>query len=97
MTHRAYENILIIGSLILLVYLITSPVLEKWGGADRLVQFGDQTVSAATAVKVWTYQKTGLYYCPNSQFYGQFKPGKYMMQDDALERGYRPAAQEPCR
>jgi hypothetical protein len=38
-----------------------------------------------------------LYYCPDSQLYGKFKPGMYMMQDDALERGYRPAAQEPCR
>ena len=97
MTHRAHENILIIGTLILLVYLITSPVLERWSGADRRAQFKEQTVSAATVVKVWTYKKTGRYYCPDSQFYGKFKPGMYMTQDDALERGYRPAAQEPCR
>jgi hypothetical protein len=98
MTHRAHENILIIGSLILLVYLITPPsVLERWSGAYRLPQFKEQTVSAATTVKVWAYKKTGWYYCPDSRFYGKLKPGKYMKQDDALERGYRPAAQEPCR
>src|ERR1035437_10039380 len=97
MTHRANENILIIGSLILLVYLITSPVLERWIGADRLAQFNEQNVSAATVVKVWTYKKTGRYYCPDSQFYRIFKPGMYMTQDDAPERGYRAAAQEPCR
>ena len=97
MTHRTYENILIIGSLILLVYLITPSVHERWSGAYRLPQFKEQTVSAATIVKVWTYKKTGWYYCPDSRFYGKLKPGKYMTQDEALERGYRPAAQEPCR
>jgi hypothetical protein len=97
MTHRAHENILIIGNLILLVYLITPTVPERWSGVDRLPQFKEQTVSAATNVKVWTYKKTGWYYCPDSRFYGKLKPGKYMTQDDALERGYRPAAQEPCR
>ena len=97
MTHHAHENLLIIGTLILLVYLITSPFFETWNGADRLVQLKEQTVSAATVVKVWTYKKTGRYYCSDSQFYGKFRPGMYMTQDDALERGYRPAAQEPCR
>ena len=97
MTHRTYENTLIIGSLILLVYLITPSVHEKWRGGERLPQFKEPTVSAATIVKVWTYKKTGWYYCPDSRFYGKLKPGKYMTQDDALERGYRPAAQESCR
>ena len=97
MTHRARKNILIIGSLILLVYLITPYVRERWSGAYRLPQLKEQTVSAATTVKVWTYKKTGWYYCPDSRFYGKLKPGKYMKQEDALERGYRPAAQEPCR
>ena len=97
MTHRAHKNILIMGSLILLVYLITPFVRERWSEADRLPQFKEQTVSAATIVKVWTYKNTGWYYCPDSRFYGKLKPGKYMTQEEALERGYRPAAQEPCR
>jgi hypothetical protein len=97
MRHRAYENALFIGSLILLAYLITFPIHERWSGADTLAQFKEQTVSAATVVKVWTYKKTGWYYCPDSKLYGRLKPGKYMTQDDALERGYRPAGQEPCR
>ena len=96
-THRAHESILIVGSLILLAYLIASPFFERWNRTNGLPQLKEQTVSAATVVKVWTYEKTGRYYCPDSQFYGKFKPGKYMMQDHALERGYQPAAQEPCR
>lgn len=97
MTRRAQENTLFIGSLILLVYLITSPVPERWSGTDRLAQFKEQTVSAATIVKVWANKKTGWYYCPDSKLYGKLKPGMYIMQDDALERGYLPAAHEPCR
>ena len=97
MTDRVHEKILIISCLILLVYLIGSPVLARWNRADRMAQFKEQDVSAATVVKVWTHEKTGLYYCPDSKFYGTFEPGMYMTQDDALERGYRPAAQKPCR
>lgn len=95
--HRAHENILMIGSLILLGYLIATPIFEKFNGTAGIPQLQEPTVSAATIVKVWIFKKTGLYYCPDSQLYGKFKPGMYMMQDDALERGYRPAAQEPCR
>ena len=95
--HRAHENVLMIGSLILLGYLIATPIFEKWNATTGLPQLQEQTVSAATLVKVWIFTKTGLYYCPDSHLYGKFKPGMYRMQDDALERGYRPAAQEPCR
>lgn len=97
MTHRAREIILIIGSLILLGYQIGSPVLDRWRLANRLGRFAEPTVSAATIVKVWAYKKTGVYYCPDSHFYGEFKPGMYMTQEEALERGYQPAAQQPCR
>jgi hypothetical protein len=97
MTHRAREIILISGSLILLVYQIASPVFDRWRVADRLAQLTEPTVSAATVVRVWAYKKTGLYYCPDSHFYGKFKPGMYMTQEQAVERGYSPAAQQPCR
>jgi hypothetical protein len=97
MTHRAREIILIIGSLVLLGYQIGSPVLDRWHLANRLGEITEPTVSAATIVKVWAYKKTGIYYCPDSHFYGKFKPGMYMTQEEALERGYQPAAQQPCR
>jgi hypothetical protein len=95
--HRVNENLLVIGTLVLFVYLILPPGFESWKRASGLDQLKEQTVSAATVVEVWIYKKTAQYYCPDSKLYGKFKPGMYMMQDDALERGYRPAAQEPCR
>ena len=101
MTYRTCQNILLIGSFFLLLNMLFLPSLvEKWGVVDRvgrLPQLNTPTVAAATIIKVWTYKKTGLYYCPNSKLYGRVKPGVYMTQEKALERGYRPAGQDPCR
>jgi hypothetical protein len=80
--------------------LFLPPLVEKWGAVDRvdrLPQLDTPAVAAATIVKVWTYKKTGLYYCPDSKFYGKVKPGVYMTQEKALLSGYRPAGQDPCR
>ena len=98
MTYRTSQNILLIGSFLVLVYnLFLPPVMENREPLQRLPLLGTPTVAAATVVKVWTYKQTGFYYCPDSKFYGKFKPGAYMTQGEALERGYRPAAQDPCR
>ena len=101
MTYRTCQNIVLIGSFFLLFNMLFLPLLvEKWGAVDRvdrLPQLDTPTVAAATIVKVWTYKKTGLYYCPDSKFYGKVKPGVYMTQEKALLSGYRPAGQDPCR
>ena len=95
MTYRALQNILLVGCFFLLiVVLFPSFLLEKWESRPKV---DVPTVTAATIVRVWTYQKTGLYYCPDSKFYGTLKPGRYMVQDKALESGYRPAGQQFCR
>jgi hypothetical protein len=98
MTYRTCQNVLLIGSFLVLIYnLFLPPVVENRLPLARLLSLGTPTVSAATVVKVWTFKDTGLYYCPESRFYGKVKPGAYMNQDDALERGYRPAARQECR
>jgi hypothetical protein len=97
MTYRTCQNLLLIGSFLLLAFLIVSPLLDREGRVERLPQLKTPSVTAATIVNVWVYKKTGLYYCPESKFYGKVKPGVYMTQEKALERGFRPAAQEPCR
>ncbi len=96
-TYRACQNLLLIGSFLLLAFLILSPVLDREGRVESPPQLKTPTVTAATIVNVWVYKKTGLYYCPESRFYGKMKPGLYMTQEKALEHGFRPAAQEPCR
>ena len=97
MTYRTCQNIALIGSLFLLFSILffpSPPIFEKWGKDHALTP---RTVAAATNIKVWTYKETGLYYCPDSKHYGKLKPGVYMTQEKALERGYRPAGQNPCR
>ena len=101
MTYRTCQNIVLIGSFLLLLNMVfLPPLVEKWGAADRvdrLPPLNTPTLAAATIVKVWVYKKTGLYYCPDSKIYGKVKPGVYMTQEKALGRGYRPAGQDPCR
>ena len=101
MTYRTCQNIVLFGSFFLLLnMLFLPPLVEKWGTVgreDRLPQLNTPTVAAETIIKVWTYKKTGLYYCPDSKFYGKIKPGVFMSQEKALERGYRPAGQNRCR
>ncbi len=91
MTQRTVQNLLIIGSFLLLALIVFSPLL------DKLLSPTVRTVDASATIKVWANKSTGLYYCPDSRFYGKVKPGVYMIQQEALERGYRPAAQESCR
>jgi hypothetical protein len=101
MSYRTCQNIVLFGSFFLLLNMVLlPPLVEKWGivGRDnRLPQLNTPTVAAETVVKVWTYKKTGLYYCPDSKLYGKGKSGAYMTQEKALERGYRPAGQNRCR
>ena len=101
MTYRTCQNIVLIGSFFLLLNMLFLPPLVEWWGAlhqvDRLLPLNTPSAAAATVVKVWTYKKTGLYYCPDSKLYGKVKPGVYMTQEKALERGYRPAGQLMCR
>ena len=105
--NKFIGHAIVIGSFVLLTSIIFLPFLpflpalvRNWGAADRVYRlppFKTPTVSAATVVKVWTYKKTGLYYCPDSKLYGKVKPGVYVTQEKALGRGYRPAGQDPCR
>src|ERR1700726_1945351 len=101
MTYRTCQNIVLIGSFLLLLdILFLPPLVEKLGAVDRegrLPQLNTPNVAAATIVKVWVYKKTGLYFCPDSNLYGKVKPGVYMTQEKEPGRGYRPPGQDPCR
>jgi len=48
-------------------------------------------------IRIWANRHTGLYYCPKTKFYGEISPGVYMVQGEALQRGYRPADAQPCQ
>jgi hypothetical protein len=40
---------------------------------------------------VWVNTATGLYHKKGSRWYGKTKKGKYMLEEDAMKAGYKPA------
>jgi hypothetical protein len=46
---------------------------------------------------VWVNQRSGLYYCHESGLFGKAKPGRYLVQNQALQDGFRPIQGQPCQ
>ena len=98
MTYRRGQNVLLIGSFVLVLCCALNPrLLKPWEWANRLAALQTPTVEAATTVTVWAHKKTGTYYCPDSRLYGKVKPGVYMTQEKADESGYQPSGGDACR
>ena len=47
-------------------------------------------------VKVWVNTKSGAYHCPGTRWFGKTHEGQYMTQKEAQDKGYHPAANNPC-
>jgi len=45
--------------------------------------------------QVWVDTETGGYYREGSRFYGTTRKGKYMIEQDAINTGYKPALKRP--
>jgi hypothetical protein len=98
MTYRRYQNVLLMGTFLLLLCCAVNPrPLNPWKWGGHLPSLKTATVNAATIVTVWTYKKTGVYYCPDSKLYGKVKPGAYMTQEKAEESGYQASGGDTCR
>jgi len=98
MRYRILQNTLVAGSfLLLLICLVLPSLVERWRSISRIAGLQTPSVAAATLFHVWTDKKTGWYYCPDSKLYGKLKPGAYMTEEQALERGYRPAGGYACQ
>ena len=84
--------------LILAVALVVFfPVLKRWAPLGDLVSPRVKLNMPAGPVRIWVNKRSGLYYCSDSPFFGQIDPGMYMVQAEALQKGYRPAGKWPCR
>jgi hypothetical protein len=99
--YRTCQNILVIGSFLLVFSSLFLPLLPPLVGKRAMLegfpQLGESSVAAGGIDRVWVFKKTGLYYCPDSRYYGKLKPGFYMTQEQAIGHGYQPVAQDPCR
>jgi hypothetical protein len=81
---------------LLLISLIVFLAAVRWEPLETL--FAPKKHSAPRPdVRVWANKQTGLYYCPDSKLYGGTETGMYMFQGQAVQAGYRPAAQESCQ
>jgi hypothetical protein len=49
------------------------------------------------AAKVWANAVSRTYHCPGTRYYGKTKRGTFMTQQEAMEKGYRPARGKFCR
>jgi hypothetical protein len=41
--------------------------------------------------QVWVNTKSGKYWQPGSRYYGKTKQGEYLSEEEAVQKGYRPA------
>ena len=57
----------------------------------------DKSDKGKPDVKVWVNTNSGVYHCPDSQWYGKTKEGKYMTQAEAQKAGHRPAYHKVCQ
>jgi PilZ domain-containing protein len=68
--------------------------------ASNLFGIQSQTITPITdaqiGVQVWTSQRSGWYYCTDSDYYKRVQPGAFMAQEDALQSGYRPRLGQFC-
>jgi len=47
-------------------------------------------------MKVWVNTRSGTYHCAGTTWYGNTQEGEYMTQQEAQDKGYRPAANRAC-
>lgn len=83
-------------ALLIVGLVVLYPVLNL-PSLSQLFQPTPKAASEKTSVKIWANQRSGLYYCPDSKFYGKLTPGAYMSHDEAIQNGYQPAANQACR
>ena len=83
-------------ALLIVGLVVLYPVLNL-PSLSQLFQPTPKASSEKSTVKIWANQRSGLYYCPDSQFYGKLTPGVYMSKSEAIQNGYQPAANQTCR
>lgn len=93
---------IIITFLVLLV--VIAPLLAKYRGVpealvaelQKMNEERSQAPQLDMKHSVWVNERSGLYYCRASRFYGRMSPGRYMRQESALLKGFRPAGGDAC-
>lgn len=94
---RSRDKLLLLPMVLLLVALVIFYPAFKGLPIFGFLRTPSKPGGAKSEVKIWANTRSGFYYCPDSKLYGSLKPGVYLAQGEALQRGYKPASKETCR
>jgi hypothetical protein len=94
----------VITLLFLVMLAVMAPMLAKYRDApqtwveklEAMSQSQHQAPTRDMKHDVWVNNRSGLYYCHESKFYGRMHPGASMRQESALLKGFRPAEGQEC-
>lgn len=67
--------------------------LPKSDGAEARRMTTDQGWSST---RVWVNNASRVYHCPGTRYYGATARGEYVIERDAMNKGYRPASGKTC-
>ena len=79
----------VIGLALMLLTLLAWSRIQRSSPPPRLAGNG--------SVRIWANPRSGFYYCPGTKFYGKLTPGKFMIEGEAVQSGYRAWQGEVCR
>ena len=97
MTPRHGPSFFPIVALLVVGLIAFYPALKQLPSVEALLRVAPTAKVQKPVIKVWVNKHSGLYYCPQSEFYGKVKPGFYVTQREALQSGYRSATREACQ
>jgi hypothetical protein len=94
MKERRGPSLLMIFAILAVALAVFFTLLKGWPYLAALAALRSER--ANPNVTVWVNQHSGLYYCNGSSSFGRVKPGQYMIQGEALQKGYRPTQGNLC-
>lgn len=97
MVPRHSPSLLPVVVLLIVGLIAFYPALKTCSPLQELLRETPKARITKPTLKVWVNRRSGLYYCPQSDFYGKTQPGFYVTQEEAVQNGYRPAAGEACK
>jgi len=77
-------------------YLLDVNLLPSVAGQKAESTVSTNPNSGNPDVRVWVNTNSGVYHCPGTRWFGKTREGDFMTQKEAQEKGYHPAASQPC-
>jgi hypothetical protein len=85
--------------LLVFAFVVFMPALKQLPLDEFLpnIHITRKPATAKTEERVWVNKRSGFYYCPNAHGYGTLVPGEFMTRGEAVQKGFRPAPNVPCK